>query len=137
MGAQAVFETIKAERRWCLTGTPVKKSELLEKPEELEVVDGDDGAGTAAPASSKVRSVVDFITNEVLNRKDEFLGKPHKVIVFSQFTSLLNLLQKELEKSRTPLVRLDGSMSHDARTHALSTFSDHPHVQVFICSLKA
>lgn len=117
----------------------VKKGELLEKPQELEVSDEGIGsvASSATPCSAKIRSVVSFLVGQVVNKCDVLLGKPHKAIVFSQFTTLLNILQGELEKAKVPLCRLDGSMTHDKRVDALQAFGGHRHVQVILCSLKA
>lgn len=121
---------------------PVKKSELLQKLEPLEVTDGTAGSRISGqvPASSKVRSVIDFLLDHVIGKHDRYLRKPHKAIIFSQFTSLLDLIQRELERGssgRIPFARVDGSMSRDARIQALETFRDHSQVQVILCSLKA
>jgi len=116
---------------------PVQKTELLEKPEQLEVVENLSGDEVNMSSSAKVRSIVSFLLGHVVGKVDPDLQKPHKAIVFSQFTSLLGLVQKELERNSTPLVRLDGSMSYDKRVHALQSFSSHPHIQVILCSLKA
>jgi len=121
---------------------PVKKAEFLEKPQELEISEesggsSSSGSGALAAGSAKVRAVVAFLLDNVVGKVDAYIGKPHKAIVFSQFTTLLDVVQAELTKSRTPFARLDGSMSHDQRVEALQAFSGHGHVQVILCSLKA
>ncbi|CAE7378402.1 RAD5A, partial [Symbiodinium pilosum] len=116
---------------------PIKKAELLEKPAELEVVEGDDDGSIPAGASAKIKAVLAFLENNVVKKNDEHLQKPHKAVVFSQFTSVLNLVQTELSRRNLPFVRLDGSMKHEQRVQAQQSFAGHGHIQVMLCSLKA
>ena len=62
-----------------------------------------------------------------------------KSIVFSQFTGMLNLVQRELVRNGFNFVRLDGSMAVKKRKMALESFAregtDTP--SVFLMSLKA
>lgn len=116
---------------------PIKQADLLEKPPEQQEDDDSNFPGLECSSSAKVRAVVEFLSNNVIGKRDQYLGKPHKAIVFSQFTSLLSLIQKALEQKSIAFVRLDGSMASEKRIQALQTFSDHGHVQVILCSLKA
>jgi len=119
---------------------PVKGTELLEKPEELEISEGDErasGAAAAAGSGAKVRAVVDFLVGDVVGKADGGAKKPHKAIVFSQFTAVLDLVQAGLAARKVPFARLDGGMQHERRVEALQAFSGHAHVQVILCSLKA
>ncbi|KAK6918853.1 Zinc finger, C3HC4 RING-type [Dillenia turbinata] len=60
-----------------------------------------------------------------------------KGIVFSQFTSFLDLINYSLQKSGVSCVQLVGSMSLSARDAAISKFSDDPDCKIFLMSLKA
>ncbi|GAX83352.1 hypothetical protein CEUSTIGMA_g10777.t1 [Chlamydomonas eustigma] len=60
-----------------------------------------------------------------------------KALVFSQFTSMLALIQHRLEQVGIKVVKLDGGMSLDARDKVISQFSNDPEVRVFLMSLKA
>lgn len=60
-----------------------------------------------------------------------------KAIVFSQFTSMLDLCAFRLEQTGIKCVRLHGSMSMDARTKAIDKFTNDPDARVFLMSLKA
>ena len=62
-----------------------------------------------------------------------------KIILVSQFTSFLSILQPLLCENLFPPLRLDGSMSHMVRSEVVSAFqSRHPHSpQVLLLSLKA
>lgn len=114
----------------------IKKSELLEKPAELELVEGDETSATGAASGSKIRAVIAFLQENIIQKKDP-QGKNHKAVIFSQFTAVLDLIQSELKSQQWPFVRLDGQMKHDARVHAQQSFAGHPHIQVMLCSLKA
>ena len=60
-----------------------------------------------------------------------------KAIVFSQFTSMLDLCYFRLEQCGVRCVRLQGSMSLAQRDAAIERFSSDPGVKVFLMSLKA
>ncbi|KAF5843373.1 P-loop containing nucleoside triphosphate hydrolase protein [Dunaliella salina] len=60
-----------------------------------------------------------------------------KVIVFSQWTSMLDLLELPLGAARFNFRRLDGTMSVAQRERAIIDFEDQPDVLVLLVSLKA
>ena len=61
----------------------------------------------------------------------------HKSIVFSQFTSMLQLVQWRLQKSGFSTALLDGSMSPAQRQKSIDYFMSNVDVEVFLVSLKA
>lgn len=60
-----------------------------------------------------------------------------KGIVFSQFTSFLDLINYSLHKSGVSCVQLNGSMSLAARDAAIRRFTEDPDCKIFLMSLKA
>ncbi|KAF8081147.1 hypothetical protein N665_0902s0001 [Sinapis alba] len=60
-----------------------------------------------------------------------------KAIVFSQFTSFLDLINYTLGKCGVGCTQLVGSMSMAARDVAISKFREDPNCKVFLMSLKA
>lgn len=60
-----------------------------------------------------------------------------KAIVFSQFTSMLELIGFRLAQVGLRCVRLDGGMALEARNRTIDEFSHNPDVVVFLMSLKA
>ncbi|KAL0696837.1 hypothetical protein Bca4012_064017 [Brassica carinata] len=62
---------------------------------------------------------------------------PVKTIIFSQWTSMLDLLEFSLNENTIEFRRLDGTMSLAARDRAVKEFSNDPDVKVMIMSLKA
>ncbi len=71
--------------------------------------------------------------DEKVWRKDE----EAKVIIFSQWTSMLNLLEKTLSIKGHRFVRLDGGMSQSQRDCNIATFCNDPSVKIFLISIKA
>jgi len=60
-----------------------------------------------------------------------------KAIVFSQFTSFLDLINYTLGKCGVSCVQLVGSMTMAARDTAINKFKEDPDCRVFLMSLKA
>jgi SNF2 family DNA or RNA helicase len=61
----------------------------------------------------------------------------HRLLVFSQFTSLLALLREELLSQGVTHCYLDGSMSAAARQQEIDRFQSSADAPVFLLSLKA
>lgn len=67
----------------------------------------------------------------------EAVDDGHRILVFSQFTSLLALLRAELEAQDLSYCYLDGSMPAKARQAAVDRFQAGPDIPIFLLSLKA
>jgi len=60
-----------------------------------------------------------------------------KSVIFSQWTSMLDLVEIPLKKEGFKWTRLDGSMSEKLRADVLRTFHGNKNVSVLLLSLKA
>ncbi|CAO2657957.1 Nn.00g072170.m01.CDS01 [Neocucurbitaria sp. VM-36] len=60
-----------------------------------------------------------------------------KTLIFSQFTSLLDLVEVPLSQKRLRYQRYDGSMKMDERDDAVNAFMDDPNQNIMLISLKA
>lgn len=61
-----------------------------------------------------------------------------RAVVFSQFTTFLDLIQTVLERERLPWYRFDGTMDIKKRSEAVSAFKEPSREpKVLIISLKA
>ena len=67
----------------------------------------------------------------------ESIDEGHRMLVFSQFTSLLALLRAELDAEGVAYCYLDGTMTIKARQMAVDRFQNDESVPVFLISLKA
>lgn len=70
----------------------------------------------------------------VLSDIQEALSEKRKVLVYSQFTSMLQLIAKELSQ---PYLYIDGSISAKNRAEQVRLFQEDPSASLFLLSLKA
>jgi superfamily II DNA or RNA helicase len=68
---------------------------------------------------------------------EEAADDGHRLLVFSQFTSVLALLREELAAQEVPHCYLDGSMTAAARQEEIDRFQATSEVPLFLLSLKA
>jgi SNF2 family DNA or RNA helicase len=74
-------------------------------------------------------------TELLLDRLEVAAADSHKSLVFSQWTSMLDLLEPKLAERGHRFVRLDGSTAD--RAAVVDRFQNDPDVPVFLVSLKA
>lgn len=67
----------------------------------------------------------------------EAIDDGHRLLVFSQFTSLLGLLRDELDKQELTYCYLDGSTPQKQRQAEVDRYNTSPDIPVFLISLKA
>jgi superfamily II DNA or RNA helicase len=89
----------------------------------------DDGSQGAFSGSAKLEAFRELLA--------EAVDDGHRVLVFSQFVSLLGLLRGELDAQNVGYCYLDGSMSPSARQSEVDRFQGSPDLPVFLLSLKA
>jgi superfamily II DNA or RNA helicase len=83
--------------------------------------------GQRATTSSKVQALVDALLTAAEDG--------HKALVFSQWTSMLDLIEPALEQTGIPFVRLDGATRD--RAAVVDTFQGEAGPPVMLISLKA
>lgn len=71
----------------------------------------------------------------VLEQIQNLISEGHKALVFSQFTSLLELFKNQLNKNNIPFEYLDGQTKN--RQERVENFQKNPEIPVFLLSLKA
>lgn len=77
------------------------------------------------------------ILRAIQERKDPETKQGEKTIIFSQFTSLLDLLEVPIANAGWKYRRYDGSMSANARNDAVIDFTDRKDCKIMLVSLKA
>jgi len=104
---------------------PVKASDLVEQPPEDSEEKSELKGG-----SEKISGMIQYIDKV---RADE------KVVLFSQFTKFLDIIENSFEEHGISCVRLDGRMSISKRMKAIRRFqTESPEKsKVFLISLKA
>ena len=95
-------------------------------------------AGNPAGALGAAGSGTKFsIKLEELVREIEENTGAHKVLVFSQFTSMLALIREALGSRGIPYLYLDGSVPAEDRKAGVQQFQEDDTMRVFLISLKA
>lgn len=85
------------------------------------------------PSLSDASPKIDFL----LGRLTELLEAGHSALVFSQFTSYLDLVEARIRAHRLPYHRLDGRTAAGARKARVQAFQEGDASAVFLLSLKA
>ena len=67
----------------------------------------------------------------------EQINEDNKILIFSQFTSVLNSLGEKLSKNKISYYYLDGSTKSMDRINLVNDFNNNEDVKVFLISLKA
>ncbi len=73
----------------------------------------------------------------LVKQLEELFAEGHSALVFSQFTSGLDLLEEDLSPSGLPYFRLDGSTPTPKRKEHVMNFQESKSPAVFLLSLKA
>jgi hypothetical protein len=76
---------------------------------------------------------IDFLVEQL----EELFAEGHSVLVFSQFTSFLDIVQEGLAQQGVPFSRLDGSTPVGRRKDLVEQFQASLEPSVFLLSLKA
>lgn len=79
--------------------------------------------------SDKLKATIDLIKSN--------LESGHKILLFSQFTSMLDILQEKLAKLKVPTFMLTGSTPKEKRQEDIQHFNSLKQPGVFLISLKA
>jgi len=79
-------------------------------------------------ASAKIETLLEHITEKTGN---------HKVLVFSQFVKMLDIVQKKLKENQIEYTYLDGKTSLKEREARVNQFQNDDSKRVFLISLKA
>ncbi len=83
--------------------------------------------GGSLRPSTKIVYLLDILEKETPS---------HKVIVFSQFTTMLDLIEPFLKRAGYKFTRYDGSMRNDLREASLDRLRNDKRTRVLLCSLK-
>ncbi|GKT65837.1 SNF2 family helicase [Colletotrichum tofieldiae] len=86
-----------------------------------------DGQVSQILASAKIRQMMQILHKEV---------DQHKFIVFSQFTSMMDLIEPFFRKEGFKFTRYDGSMKNDEREASLHRLRNDKNTRILLCSLK-
>jgi len=67
----------------------------------------------------------------------ELVGKGHRILLFSQWTRVLDLMHNLLESLDMKFMRLDGSTAVNERQEMIDTFTEDSSIPIFLLSTRA
>lgn len=113
----------------------VTKLFLIPEPAPLLRID----ASSQWKHSSKTARLMEEVRNVLNPPTDGSTHDPHiKIIIFSQWTSMLDLVEIPLKQDKFDFLRLDGSLSQKDREQVLKKFSmSTSSARILLISLKA
>lgn len=79
--------------------------------------------------SSKLEQCMEVVQDAV--------NSGHKILLFSGYTSMFEIMEKELKQKGIPYFKLTGSTKVDERIELVDEFNENPEIKVFLISLKA
>lgn len=80
-------------------------------------------------SSSKLEQCIEII--------EDGISAGHKILLFSTYTSMFEIIEKELQKRNIQFFKLTGSTKVDERIELVENFNQSKKVKVFLISLKA
>ena len=99
----------------------------------------DEGEDSQEELSESEPSLASITTSAKIQHLLKILNREtatHKFIVFSQFTSMLDLIEPFLKRDNLVFTRYDGSMRNDHREASLERLRNNSKCRVLLCSLK-
>ncbi|ORY91463.1 SNF2 family N-terminal domain-domain-containing protein [Leucosporidium creatinivorum] len=91
--------------------------------------------GRLDPSKVRTSTKIEALMEELSKTKRE--DHTLKTLVFSQFTTMLDLVARRLQLGKWKFVRIQGTMTPTARDNTIKAFTDDPECTVFLISLKA
>lgn len=78
---------------------------------------------------SKLNQCIEIVKDAILSG--------HKILLFSGYTSMFDIIEKELKKENINYFKLTGQTKVNNRLELVEEFNNNPEVKVFLISLKA
>lgn len=128
-GKECIERTIDLQHKCPMCRAQLADTECLVPPAE-ETLDENTGAEIDTETkSSKTEALMSILQ---ASRKDPL----SKVIIFSQWTSFLNIIQLQLAEAGIKYARIDGTMPAHARDSAIFALDNDPDTRVMLASLS-
>lgn len=117
------FTKSVSQRRQAISLTSTDESSITDQDDLLELEKSKKKLGS----STKIQAVLKILRKEAAN---------HKFIIFSEWTSMLNLLEPFMKREKIRYCRYDGKMRNNAREASLEQLREDKKTRVLLCSLK-
>ncbi|KAK8051405.1 SNF2 family N-terminal domain-containing protein [Apiospora rasikravindrae] len=126
-GKACITKTIQMQGKCPMCRAELKEESLVEPAPEHGEEAGVDPE--EASKSSKTEALLDIL-QATLKKEGS------KVVVFSQWTSYINIVQQRLKDLNIPYTRIDGSMPKKARDASIESLNNDPNTRILLASLQ-
>lgn len=127
-GYECIERVITTQHKCPMCRAVLQDTDQLVHP-AVEQNPDEDQAIDISTKSSKTEALMSILQ---ASRRDPL----SKVVVFSQWTSFLNIIQHQLNESGYKYTRIDGSMPARARDAAISALESDPDTRILLASLS-
>lgn len=126
-GQECLERTIELQHKCPMCRAVLADNDCLVHPAEEENVD--DETIDTDTKSSKTEALMSILT---ASRRDPL----SKVVIFSQWTSFLSIIQHQLTETGMQFARIDGTMSASDRDKAMTALETDPNCRILLASLS-
>jgi len=125
-GGECIERTIELQHKCPMCRAPLADKDCLVHPavEEIEDADIDTDA-----KSSKTEALMNIL-------KASFKDPKSKVVIFSQWTNFLDIIQNQVQEAGMKFARIDGSMTPGIREKGLVALESDPETKILLASLS-
>lgn len=125
-GGGCIERTIDLQHKCPMCRAELVDKDCLVKPAEEEKEDKFIDVETKSSKTEALMSILQA------SRKDP----ESKVVIFSQWTSFLNIIQAQLNEAGYKYARIDGTMNAHTRDAGMAALSDDPDCKILLASLS-
>ncbi|KAH8808943.1 SNF2 family N-terminal domain-containing protein [Xylogone sp. PMI_703] len=128
-GRECIERTIGLQHKCPMCRAELANTECLVEPAEEKIDENTEAEIDTETKSSKTEALMSILK---ASRKDPL----SKVVIFSQWTSFLNIIQVQLAEAGMKYTRIDGSMPAHARDAAIAALDNDPETKIMLASLS-
>ena len=124
-----IEQVIERQHRCPMCRADINDTSTLVSPAVELGETSDTPVGDPSDPSSKIEAIIKILTAQGQ-------ASETKTVVFSQWTSFLDLVEPHLKQNGIEYARIDGKMNSIKRDNSTSTFSTDPNCKVLLASLS-
>lgn len=124
-GQECIEKTIEIQHKCPMCRAELKDNTCLVQPAVEKAEDEQINTDEQSSKTEALMQIIKVTHNDPLS----------KVVIFSQWTSFLNIVQKQLEQSGIKFARIDGSMTAPQRDKGMHALETDPECRILLASL--
>ncbi|KAJ4300622.1 hypothetical protein N0V88_003306 [Collariella sp. IMI 366227] len=123
-----IFKVIEVQHKCPMCRAELSEDKLVEPAPEHSAKEEEEGLDPETK-SSKTEALLKILQATLKNEGS-------KVIIFSQWTSFLTVIQRQLDEAKYTYTRIDGSMNTSLRDAAIRALDHDPATRIMLASLS-